>query len=104
MKTPMELLGVECGPGWYDIIKPLIEQCKKENASILQIKEKFGGLRFYISTGSPKLYKMIEEAEAESYKTCEECGKPGRLRSEGWMRTLCDDHAYEFGYDDGILE
>ena len=55
-----------------------------------QVKEKFGGLRFYMTHGTDEIFKLVNEAEALSYKTCEECGKPGEGRSDGWVHTLCD--------------
>jgi hypothetical protein len=70
------------------------------NREIKQIKEKFGGLRFYIGTGDDKLWDIITEYEKMSYITCEECGKPGELRKDGgnyggWWQTLCDKHYTE---------
>jgi len=28
-----------------------------------------------------------------SYRTCEDCGAPGKRYTDGWHRTLCDIHA-----------
>jgi hypothetical protein len=28
-----------------------------------------------------------------SYRTCEECGNPGKTYTDGWHMTLCDIHA-----------
>src|SRR4029078_4836825 len=55
-----------------------------------QVKEKFGTLRFYVDYASEEVYKMVAEAEALSAKTCEECGRPGELRTGGWLTTLVD--------------
>jgi hypothetical protein len=60
-----------------------------------QIKEKFGGLRFYYSGGDEKIQGMVRMAEAWADRHCEECGKPGQKRSGGWIRTLCDEHEAE---------
>jgi hypothetical protein len=60
-----------------------------------QVKEKFGGLRFYVSGGDEKTNAYIMFAEAMSYKICEVCGKPGRQRGSSWLVTLCDEHAAE---------
>jgi len=65
-----------------------------------QVKEKFGTLRFYMTTGSNEMYNLIDEAEKESAKTCEFCGKPGKLRSGGWLLTLCDECATKEGKPD----
>ena len=55
-----------------------------------QVKEKFGGLRFYMTIHSDEIYSLVEEAEGLSWKTCEECGEPGETRSGGWIHTYCD--------------
>ncbi len=80
--------------GWYPIIKKLIEDLIELgwDKKIRQVKEKFGGLRFYINSGSEEIFNRIRIAEEESYKTCEITGKPGSLRRDiSWIRTLCDD-------------
>lgn len=99
LKTCWELFGVECGEGWKDLYTPIIDEVnaynegKPENEKIVinQIKEKFGGLRVYLSKYTEKLEKMIDEAEDKSFQTCEYCGKPGKTRGKGWIYTLCDD-------------
>jgi len=60
-----------------------------------QIKEKFGGLRFYFIGGDDVTRGAIELAESMSFRICEQCGKPGRPRNDGWVQTLCDEHAAE---------
>lgn len=79
-----------CGKGWKDLIDPLIEMCEKNNVQINQIKEKFGGLRFYVASAGKEIYDAIDEAERKSFETCESCGAPGKLRKGGWLKTLCD--------------
>ena len=64
-----------------------------------QVKEKFGGLRFYTNGYTDEVSGMIRMAEAMSYRTCEECGSPGRSNSYGWISTLCDTHRLERGED-----
>lgn len=64
-----------------------------------QVKEKFGTLRFYYHGGDEQIYGMVRMAESMSAVTCEECGTPGKIRNGGWIRTLCDHHAKEEGYD-----
>jgi hypothetical protein len=58
-----------------------------------QVKEKFGGLRFYVQAATDKHYNYISFAESMSYRTCEECGAPGKTYTDGWHRTMCDIHA-----------
>ena len=87
--APYDHWGIECGPGWKALYEPLIELCKKEGVAILQIKEKFGTLRFYASKAPDHVRAAINDAEAKSAETCEMCGAPGERRSDGWIRTLC---------------
>ena len=58
-----------------------------------QVKEKFGGLRFYVNGATDKHWNYISVAENFSYRTCEDCGAPGKTYTDGWHRTLCDIHA-----------
>ena len=78
------------GKGWAHLVKKCYDICEKEKINILQIKEKFGGLRFYVNREPPRLSQMIEKCENESLVTCEDCGKKGTQRRGGWIRTLCD--------------
>ncbi|MEK7090164.1 MAG: hypothetical protein AAB930_01100, partial [Patescibacteria group bacterium] len=43
--------GFECGDGWFGLIKKLCEKLKDldlKDFRVTQVKEKFGGLRFYV--------------------------------------------------------
>ena len=61
-------------------------------AAIAQIKEKIGGLRFYVRGAlADVLRAQIVQAEHEiSFRICERCGAAGKLRDGGWRRTFCD--------------
>jgi hypothetical protein len=61
-----------------------------------QIKEKFGGLRFYYQGGDDYISGMETMAEIWAGHTCETCGDKGERRSGGWIRTLCDKHEAEY--------
>lgn len=62
----------------------------------VQVKEKFGGLRFYVrGPVTDDQMTMISFAEHLASNTCEVCGKRGRRRGGGWIRTLCNEHAKE---------
>ncbi len=73
--------------GWGSLIAELEAKLKalSPDYTISQVKEKFGGLRYYANPGdvgaetAKQFYDLIREAEAESDKTCECCGHPGRL-------------------------
>lgn len=62
----------------------------------VQVKEKFGTLRFYLTRTTPEQDRYVEFAEAMSAKVCEHCGAPGKRRDGGWVRTLCDVHEAEY--------
>ena len=59
----------------------------------VQVKEKFGTLRFYYSGGDEFVAGLVAMAESMSGVTCERCGTPGRLQGRGWIKTLCEQHA-----------
>lgn len=82
------------GPGWGDILTRLIDDLFELgwDGSVLQVKEKFGGLRFYVGHASDAVYERIRNAENESLETCEQCGKPGSPRGDGWIKTSCGEH------------
>jgi hypothetical protein len=92
--------GFAVGDGWLAILDEMaaeIEQICAQTASklptVLQIKEKFGLLRIYLSHSNDAVDAIIARAEERSAMICEDCGSPGRLRRrDGWMRTLCDAH------------
>ena len=95
-------LGFEHGDGWFHLlwrlcedIEPLVAEYDKETGrpfEVVQVKEKFGGLRFYVEHANDVIHQRIELAELQSLETCEVCGKPGVRRSGGWIQTLCDAH------------
>ena len=60
---------------------------------IVQIKEKFGTLRWY-DYGYPvecKVRDIIRKYEEMSEKICIECGKPAKWITKGWINFICDD-------------
>lgn len=75
------------GPGWAGLVKEGFDLCLKRGWRINQIKEKFGGLRFYCNDSWPIEQIHIED---RSFAICEECGAPGKPRPGGWTKTLCD--------------
>jgi len=113
-------------PGWYELVFELcrdidsIVRAEPERFSITQIKEKFGGLRFYFSIdGAEDIYAdlrtptgvrtivqesvgpimmdrvraVAQAAMRRSTSICQECGRPGsRSVHRGWAATLCDEH------------
>ncbi len=74
-----------------------MEEAEKTIPVASQVKEKFGGLRFYVHGATEKHWNYITFAESMSYHTCEVCGKPGEYYTDGWHTVLCDEHAKEQG-------
>jgi hypothetical protein len=66
-----------------------------EQVVAVQVKEKFGGLRFYYDGGDRAIQEMVSLAEDLSIVVCEECGAPGKQGGEGWIGTLCPTHRAE---------
>lgn len=59
------------------------------------IKEKFGGLRWYDSRSSVEISKIINKYENISYHTCIVCGKPANVQTTGWICPYCNEHIPE---------
>lgn len=100
-----------CGEGWAAILERLFLDLEKVipvaiDWHAVQIKEKMGGLRVYYDI-KPRdvpddlrwaIYRLVSLAEARSYDTCEQCGRPGLLRNRtGFFFVSCDRHADEEG-------
>lgn len=86
--------------GWLPLIDSLCEHLRdgpEEHIPIIeQIKEKFGGLRFYVDSATDKQFAKIRFAQELSFKICEKCSsmKDVTVRPlEGniWILTLCDN-------------
>lgn len=93
---------IDCGEGWWPIIAALDRDLRQIVPSyrVDQVKEKFGTLRYYINMGPQddetreRVYGLLDTATELSARTCEKCGRPGRLRNDRpWIRTLCDQDA-----------
>ena len=106
--------GFSCGDGWYKILDSLCYQiqnyidwkqeqkekygrgegCKQVVA--VQVKEKFGGLRFYYEGGDEHISGMVRMAEEWAVNTCEKCGETGKYQvTNGWHYVACDKHSKE---------
>jgi hypothetical protein len=102
--------GFAIGEGWWPIIESLCANIQShtdwwnknrdtrpvvEQVVVAQIKEKFGGLRFYYDGGDDQISGMVRMAEAWASHACEECGAPGTAGGKGWIKTLCPTHRAE---------
>jgi len=106
--------GIACGDGWYDLIdelcgeiqnrvkninrsrqhkiknspKTLIPVCvEKFICEAVQVKEKWGSLRFYIYGGDDFIQGSISLAESLSHKLCAQCGL--KKEKTDTNRSLC---------------
>lgn len=108
--------GITTGDGWYTLLDKLCASLqwstdKNSYPQVIadQVKEKFGGLRFYYHTEETEKSKayadseigkryprnldyldgMIDFACSMSYHICEECGNPGKCNKYGWISCRC---------------
>lgn len=105
------LFGFECGDGWFTLIDAaceLIQHDIKINGTqqfvASQVKEKFGGLRFYYRQGSGYAATVVDLAEFLSPHVCEVCGALGKAVSLfGWEQTRCPAHENATVYEEPLL-
>ena len=91
---------LECADGWLPLIQKLDADIRNlcPDYRVEQIKEKFGGLRYYYCSPldasefvRDHVEALVCAAEDASFEICELCGAKGELRNvQGWWRTLCD--------------
>lgn len=99
-------ISFECDDGWFDLINELSKELESliirlkitypnENffPYATQVKEKFGTLRFYLSSETDEMSNLIEKYEIKSEKICEICGKEGLLDTKAyWYVVRCQKH------------
>ena len=91
---------IACLPGWLNLIDELCRTLQIHldshpdvpQVDVLQVKEKFGGLRFYYSGGDSVCRDAVAMAEERSLSTCEVCGQTGTLGGERWLNVRCVNH------------
>lgn len=114
-RFPYVLAHVYCGfdlmPGWK---RPVLQLCelleRLGGVRCVQVKQKLGGLRFYIESANPYedhftrrglvsvpcpdrdlARALVNACEAACWTLCERCGEPGRLMNEGgYLTTTCE--------------
>ena len=94
--------GFAVGEGWWPILEKLCDNIQRHidwkekqgkdcpQVVVEQIKEKFGGLRFYYQGGDEYIDGLVVMTESIADITCESCGNPGKRRGGGWIHTYCD--------------
>ena len=97
--------------GWHSIIEDLcfgleklcrLEAHHNDNLPYINdMKEKYGSLSISVygvllnDELGEKMWKLIDECEELSSRTCEECGRPGKPTQSGWIKTYCEEHNRE---------
>lgn len=80
-------------------IQKILDNNITSKLHLIQVKEKFGGLRFYYTVEDKTekeidttfdIENIIDKYEKLSYKTCINCGKPATKISLGWISPWCD--------------
>lgn len=117
MRTTCMCWGIETGDGWYALIDSLcghlqgMSDNNPDHASFpqieaVQVKEKFGTLRFYTNGASEWQDGVIAFAESISAKICDVCGKAGTLNRNGWIACRCPEHkeSYELEENESAEE
>jgi hypothetical protein len=122
-----EHLGHDFAPGWLGILEKLcaqidgaLSESEKPKVHVVQIKEKFGGLRVYLNVAPlrvdifggggrivsgevwanaghnvfSRLSPFVKAAEKQSCETCIFCSAPGSIRGDDWLLAVCDKHAH----------
>jgi len=90
--------GFECGDGWFWLLDQLMSRIcsycewnKVEVPQVMQIKEKYGRLCFYINGGNDMINGMVWLAEDMSGSICETCGTNVNVgQTQGWVYTICE--------------
>ena len=95
---------VSVGSGWEQIVIDCDAELAEidPNYKIMQIKEKFGDLRFYFEPSDhsnddlrQRMSSVVAKYEKIASQTCEDTGLPGvKMKSPGgWFKTLNPEHA-----------
>jgi len=120
--------GMECGDGWFDLIDTICKaiQNQTEHVNLLwpkvkfgvvavQVKEKYGTLRFYnefiyadgleehdrdrLDNYINQVNGMVSFAEFMSGRICEVCGQKGTLDGGSFPRCRCKECEYKEKYN-----
>lgn len=92
--------GMECMNGWFELFYNLNKQIQQHLTTLgdnapdfywSQVKEKYGGARWYYNGGDDVISDLVHEAENKSEETCEVCGAPGKIEGPGWYSCRCEN-------------
>lgn len=93
---PFRYWGFQVEDGWFGLIEEAAKHLATVAAHVVQVKQKFGGLRIYVEPNDfncpidPETSKLLADIEARSYDVCEICGQPSRKdKPKNWSSTFC---------------
>lgn len=94
-------ISFDINDGWLQILHDCFEEMFLTgwNGELLQVKEKFGGLRIYLSGYYPEIEEIIIKYSKLSYTVCERCSTTENVESRssfGWSLTLCPTCRQEY--------
>lgn len=104
LKNNLMAFGFEIGSGWLPLLEETFDKIEyiilehypevKDDFQVLQVKEKYGELRIYVSHNFPEIEDIMDNATLQSINICEHCGKPGEIiRVGNWYYTRCPECA-----------
>jgi hypothetical protein len=93
MTLTREIAKQYVGKGWGSLIDEIFDMLPR-SATVVDIKEKFGGLRIEVSCIALEYIDRIEEIEEKSKTMCDVCGAPGFLIEVPWLKTRCAKHIW----------
>lgn len=74
-----------------EIMEELVQNNCVESYKILQIKEKYGELRWYSQGGTERIHReIVPKYEKMSRRICIQCGQPARLISKSLVAPWCN--------------
>jgi len=91
---------MDIGDGWFWLIdmlclsiKQQLQGLKQGVFKMIQIKQKFGGLRFYYEPYEEHITAMVRLAEHMSYTICESCGTTKNVKQTvgGYIAPYCPE-------------
>jgi hypothetical protein len=87
---------------WIPLVDNLCQELQEygdqNNVQIdcVQVKEKFGSLRFYLDKYLVTTEEIISKYEKQSRELCQECGTTEDIiRTSGWITYLCESCAHK---------
>ena len=89
--------GIACGDGWFGLIWDLCADLQiiadmglVKQPVAAQVKEKFGGLRFYLNNHNDTVNALVNTAEELAWNTCENCGSTDDIHTTArYISRLC---------------